>query len=148
MPGIVVGVDGSHHSRRALGWAMREAQQHGVPLQVVTVHPAPVRPATGIYWGVPALPENSFDPELARVAVQQFVDEVAKETETKPEVTVSVVTGDAAEELVKASRDADMLVVGSRGSGGFARLLMGSVSSQVTHHAECPVMIVPAARPA
>jgi nucleotide-binding universal stress UspA family protein len=59
---------------------------------------------------------------------------------------VSVVTGDAAEELVRASRDADMLVVGSRGSGGFARLLMGSVSSQVTHHATCPVVIIPGGR--
>ncbi len=147
MPGIVVGVDGSHHSGRALGWAMREAQVRHVPLNVVTVHPPPVRPATGIYWGIPTLPENSFDPELARVAVQQFVDEAAKETgEAGLEVTVSVVTGDAAEELVKASRDADMLVVGSRGSGGFARLLMGSVSSQVTQHAEVPVVVVPAAR--
>jgi nucleotide-binding universal stress UspA family protein len=147
MPGIVVGVDGSHHSGRALGWAMREAQVRHVPLNVVTVHPPPVRPATGIYWGIPTLPENSFDPELARVAVQQFVDEAAKETgETGLEVTVSVVTGDAAEELVKASRDADMLVVGSRGSGGFARLLMGSVSSQATQHAEVPVVVVPAAR--
>ena len=54
--------------------------------------------------------------------------------------------GDPAEELVKASRDADLLVVGSRGSGGFARLLMGSVSSQVTHHAACPVVIIPGSR--
>jgi nucleotide-binding universal stress UspA family protein len=149
MPGVVVGVDGSGHSRRALEWAMREARQHHLPLNVVTVHPPPARPATGIYWGLPTLPDNSFDPELARMAVGQFVDEVAKETgETGLQVTVSVLTGDAAEELVNASRDADMLVVGSRGSGGFARLLMGSVSSQVTHHAECPVVIVPSARPA
>ncbi len=147
MPGIVVGVDGSDHSRRALGWAMREAALRHVPLQVVTVHPPPVRPATGIYWGLPTFPENSFDPELARAAVQQFVGEVADETgETGPEVTVTVATGDAAEELVKASRDADLLVVGSRGSGGFARLLMGSVSSQVTHHADCPVVVVPGTR--
>ena len=54
--------------------------------------------------------------------------------------------GDAAEELVNASRDADMLVVGTRGSGGFARLLMGSVSSQVTHHAACPVVVIPGRR--
>ena len=59
---------------------------------------------------------------------------------------MSVATGDVAEELVRASRDADMLVVGSRGSGGFARLLMGSVSSQVTHHAECPVVVIPGSR--
>jgi nucleotide-binding universal stress UspA family protein len=79
--------------------------------------------------------------------VQEFVDKVASEIgETVPEVTVSVATGDAAEELVKASRDADMLVVGSRGSGGFRKLLVGSVSSQVTHHAACPVVIVPGTR--
>jgi len=54
--------------------------------------------------------------------------------------------GDPAEELIKASRDADLLVVGSRGSGGFAKLLVGSVSSQVTHHAACPVVIVPGSR--
>ncbi len=145
MPGIVVGVDGSDNSRRALRWAMREAVQHHVPLAVMTVHPEPVRPATRIYWGVHDYPESSHDPELARKAVQDFADKVASEIgETVPEVTVSVATGDVAEELVKASRDADMLVVGSRGGGGFARLLMGSVSSQVTHHAACPVVVIPA----
>ena len=70
MSGIIVGVDGSDHSRLALAWAMREAMQHHVPLTVV----------------------------------------------------------------------------GSRGSGGFATLLMGSVSSQVTHHATCPVVIIPGSR--
>jgi nucleotide-binding universal stress UspA family protein len=147
MPGIVVGVDGSDHSSHALAWAMREAAHRHAPLEVVSVHPAPARPATEIYWGIHSYPENSFDPELARAAVQQFVDKVAHEIgATVPEVTVSVVTGDATEELVKASQDADMLVVGSRGSGGFARLLMGSVSSQVTHHAACPVVVIPAPR--
>ncbi len=143
MPGIVVGVDGSDQSRHALEWAMREAAMHGVPLTVMTVHQAPPRPATRIYWNVPAYPEKSFDPELARKAVQELVDQVASEvSETVPEAIVEVATGYPAEELVKASRDADLLVVGSRGSGGFAKLLMGSVSSQVTHHAACPVTVV------
>jgi nucleotide-binding universal stress UspA family protein len=144
MPGIIVGVDGSDQSRRALGWAMREAAQHRVPLTVVSVHPPPARPATGIYWGVHASAENSFDPQFARTAVQEFVDKVASEIGgPAPEVTVTIVTGDPAEELVRASRDADLLVVGARGSGGFARLLLGSVGSQVTHHASCPVVIIP-----
>jgi nucleotide-binding universal stress UspA family protein len=72
------------------------------------------------------------------------VDKVAGEIGEKvPEVTICVATGNAADELVKASHDADMIVLGSRGSGGFTRLLMGSVSSQVTHHAACPVVVVP-----
>jgi nucleotide-binding universal stress UspA family protein len=146
MSGILVGVDGSDHSRRALGWAMREAAHHHVPLTVMTVHPAPVRPATQIYWNVPDLPDKSFDPEAARMALQKMVDEVTEDLgETRPQVIVSVTTGDPAEELVKASYDADMLVVGSRGSGLFARLLIGSVSSKVTHHAASPVVVIPAA---
>jgi nucleotide-binding universal stress UspA family protein len=147
MPGILVGVDGSDHSRRALGWAMREAVQHHVPLIVMTVHPAPVRPATRIYWNVPLLAEGGPDTEASQRAVREFVDQVANEIgETVPEVTVNVVTGDVAEELVKASRDADMLVVGSRGTGAFAELLMGSVSSKVAHHAGCPIVIIPGTR--
>jgi len=144
--GILVGVDGSDHSRRALSWAMREAAHHHVPLTVMTVHQTPVRPATRIYWNVPDLPDKSFDPEIARMAVQKMVDEVAKDLgETLPEIIVSVTTGDPAEELVKASYDADMLVVGSRGSGMFAKLLIGSVSSKVTHHAASPVVVIPSA---
>ena len=144
MPGVIVGVDGSAHSRYALRWAMQEAVLRHVPLTVLTVHPDPVRPATGIYWGLRTYPENSFDPDLVRAAVQEFVAKVASEIGgTVPEVTVSVATGDAAEELLRASRGADLLVVGSRGGGGFARLLLGSVSSQVMHHAECPVVAIP-----
>ncbi len=147
MPGIIVGVDGSDHSRLALAWAMREAVHHHVPLTVMTVRPAPVHPATEIYWGIHPAPENSQDLEFTQKTLRQFVDSVANEIgEAGPDITVSATTGDVAEELVRASRDADMLVVGSRGSGGFARLLMGSVSSQVTHHAECPVVVIPGSR--
>jgi nucleotide-binding universal stress UspA family protein len=144
MPGILVGVDGSDHSRRALGWALREAAHHNAPLTVMTVHPGPVRPATQIYWDVPSLPEDSHNLEHIRTAVREFVDKVANEIgETVSEIIVNVTTGDPAEELVQASRDADLLVVGSRGSGMFAQLLLGSVSSKVTHHAACPVVVVP-----
>ena len=147
MPGIIVGVDGSDHSRVALSWAMREAAQHLVPLTVMTVLPAPVLPATQLYWAGPAVPDNSGDPELTRREVQQFADKVATEIGAPvPEVTVSVVTGDPAEELVRASSDADLLVVGSRGTGAFAALLLGSVSSKATHHAACPVVVVPGTR--
>jgi nucleotide-binding universal stress UspA family protein len=149
MPGILVGVDGSDHSRRALSWAMREAAAHQVPLTVMAVHAGPPRPATQVYWNVPTLPEGSPDPELARTAVRKWVDTVADEDAlTVPEVIVDVRTGDPAEELVSASRDADLLVVGSRGSGVWAQILLGSVSSKVVHHATCPVVVVPGNRQA
>ena len=149
MSGIIVGVDGSDHSRHALRWAMHEAVLRHVPLTVMTVRPDQVRPATTIYWGLHALPGNSQNLDLLQKAVQEFVDKVASESGGRvPEVTVSVATGNPVEELVKASRDADMLVLGSRGSGGFARLLMGSVSSQVAHHAVCAVVLIPETRQA
>jgi nucleotide-binding universal stress UspA family protein len=143
MPGIVAGVDGSDHSRRALIWAVRQAAQQHVSLTVLAVRPDPVRPATAIYWGAHAYPEDIHNPDVARKAIQEMVEQARNEIgETAPEVTVNVVTGDPAEELVKASRDADLVVVGSRGSGGFVSLLMGSVSSKVTHHAACPVVVI------
>jgi nucleotide-binding universal stress UspA family protein len=149
MPGILVGVDGSDHSLRALRWAMRHAARLHVPLTVLVVRQDPVRPATEIYWGVHAYPEDARNPEFARKTVQEVVDKVASEIgETAPKVTVEVVTGDPAQELIKASHDADTLVVGSRGSGGFAKLLMGSVSTKVTHHADCPVVVIRGSRQA
>ena len=147
MRGIIAGIDGSDHSHHALCWAMREAVLRRAPLTVMTVCPSPARPATMSFWGLSTLPEGGFNAEHARRAVQEAVDKAASEIgEAPPEVTVTVAAGDPTEELVTASRDADMLVVGSRGSGGFTRLLLGSVSSQVVHHAACPVTVIPAAR--
>lgn len=144
MPGIVVGVDGSAHSRQALGWAMREAAQHDLPLTVITVRRGTARPATEVYWPMPHYPDStSLDEESARKAIQAMVDDAATETgQPAPDVTVTVAAGNPAEELLRAAQDADMLVVGSHGSGGFASLLLGSVSSQVVHHAAAPVVVV------
>jgi nucleotide-binding universal stress UspA family protein len=137
MRGIIVGVDGSDHSQRALCWAMHEAVLRQAPLTVMTVYPGSARPATMSFWGLRTLPEGGFNAEHARRAVQEAVDKAASEISgTVPEVTVSVATGEATEELVAASR----------GTGTFTRLLLGSVSSQVVHHAACPVTVVPAAR--
>jgi nucleotide-binding universal stress UspA family protein len=147
MPGIVVGVDESDNSRHALRWAMHEAVLRQLPLTVMTVRPGAVRPATMTFWGLHIYSENSHDEDLARGAVQEFVGKAASEIGgTLPAITVSVAAGNPAEELVNAARDADILVVGSRGSGGFGRLMMGSVSSQVAHHALCPVVVVPQRR--
>jgi nucleotide-binding universal stress UspA family protein len=144
MPGILVGVDGSDHSRLALAWALREAARQHVPLTVMTVRPTPLRPATHIYWDMPTLPEDSPNLEQAQMVAREFANKVAYEIGEKvPDITVTAVAGDPAEELVRASHDADLLVVGARGSGSFARLLLGSVSSKVTHHAGCPTVVIP-----
>jgi nucleotide-binding universal stress UspA family protein len=82
----------------------------------------------------------------AKEAAQAETDQVLAGLGSKPEsVTVTAVHGLPVDELIKASQGADMLVLGRRGGGGFARLTMGSVTSQVAHHAHCPVLIVPPA---
>jgi nucleotide-binding universal stress UspA family protein len=141
MPGIIVGVDGSVHSRRALERAVREAGIHHAPLTVITVHQA----VRGYFSGPATYPDDQALTEKAREAAQVETDKVLSEAgEPRPEsVTVKAVHGFPAEELVKAGSDADMIVLGSRGAGGFARLLMGSVTTQVSQHAHSPVLIVP-----
>ena len=144
MSGIIVGVDGSGHSRRALEWAMKEAAVRRVPLTVITVHEISV--GYFGYWGSEVVyPEDHAVAEHARRAVQLEVEKALDSLgESRPEsVTVQALSGTPAHELLTAARDADMIVVGSRGAGGFARLLMGSVSTQVSHHAHCPVVIIP-----
>ena len=144
MPGIVVGVDGSGHSRAALEWAVREAAVRHAPLTVITVHQAPVE-----YLG--STVDHVQDHDLAeryRRAAQDAVNRVfARTGEARPEsVTVQSVNGPTTDALLAAARDADMLVVGSRGAGASPWSLMGSVSSQVTRHAICPVVVIPAQR--
>jgi nucleotide-binding universal stress UspA family protein len=141
MSGILVGVDGSGHSQRALEWAMHEAAVHHLPLTVLTVHEA----VRGYYSSMAVYPDDPARTEEARVAAQAETDKVLAGLDgPRPElVTVKAVHGFVVEELINAGKDADMLVVGSRGAGGFTRLMMGSVASQVAHHALCPVLIVP-----
>jgi nucleotide-binding universal stress UspA family protein len=145
MSGIVVGVDGSHHSTRALEWALQEAALRQAPLTVLSVSPV----AASIY-GLSAQHYPVDEDERAKVqaATQEMVDKAVSARAGQPPaaVTVRVVSGLPADELIKASAGADMLIVGARGAGGFGRLVMGSVSSQVTHHALCPVVIVPTDR--
>jgi nucleotide-binding universal stress UspA family protein len=143
MPGIIVGVDGSVHSRRALEWAISEAAVRRAPLTVLTV-----QQAVAGYWGTPVVYPQDLDlAEHAAKAAQEETDKVLDKLgagERPPSVTVRGVVGLPAEEILNAAQGADMIVVGSRGAGGFRRLLMGSVSSQVTHHACCPVVVIPA----
>ena len=141
MSGIIVGVDGSGHSQRALEWAMKEAAIRHVPLTVLTVHEA----IRGYFSGVAVYPDDPARTEEARKAAQAETDKVLAGLDgPRPDsVTVKAVHGFPVEELVNAGKDADMIVLGSRGAGGFTRLLMGSTASQVSQHAHCPVLIVP-----
>ena len=141
MPGIIVGVDGSGHSQRALEWAMKEAALRHEALHVITVHQA----VKGYYGTAVVNPEDRALTEQAREAAQAEADKVLAELgESRPdEITVTAVNGFPVEELLGAAEDADMIVLGSRGAGGFTRLLLGSVSSQIAQHAPCPVLIVP-----
>jgi nucleotide-binding universal stress UspA family protein len=141
MSGIIVGVDGSGHSQRALECAMKEAAIRNVPLTVLTVHEA----IRGYYGHMAMYPDDPDRTEEARKAAQAETDEVlAGLAGPRPDsVTVKAVHGFPVEELLNAAKDADMIVLGSRGAGGFTRLMMGSVAGQVAQHADCPVLIVP-----
>lgn len=142
MPGIIVGIDGSDHSRHALEWAIGEAAVRHAALTVLTV-----QQAVAGYWGGPVLYPGDQDlTEKAREIAQEETDRTLEKTgpESRPSsVTVRAIAGLPAEALLEAAADADLLVVGSRGAGGFKRLLLGSVSLQVTHHAHCPVVVIP-----
>jgi nucleotide-binding universal stress UspA family protein len=144
MSGIIVGIDGSHDAHRALEWAMQEAAVRYAPLTVVTVHEVP----SGWTGNPMILPADEPALEKIRHAVEEAVAKAATQLgESQPaSVTVRAVNGFASQELIEASRDADLLVVGSRGGGGFARLLLGAISDQVVHHAHCPVVVVPGLR--
>ena len=141
MPGIVVGIDGSDNSRKALEWAVREAGLRGTSLTVLAVHQV----ATNYWTGAPEhyasdTPETEMVRQAAEDAVQKAVSQVGGPAPTS--VTERAVSGVPARELVAASADADLVVVGSRGGGGFARIRLGSVSNQVASHADSPVVVI------
>ena len=140
MSGIFVGVDGSTHSQTALDWAMREAGIRHAPLTVITVHEV----AASGWGGSLEFPADEIMREEESKAVQEAVDQTVAQLgdAAPPEITVQALIGQPAPLLIEASKGADLLVVGSRGSGGFARLLLGSVTTQVAEHALCPVTII------
>jgi nucleotide-binding universal stress UspA family protein len=136
-----VGVDGSAASQEALEWAVKHAALEHAPLTVLAVHEV----AASAWTGNPILlPEDRPEEEHARQAAQEIVNKLISDLGgAAPEsVTVRGVSGAPAPILIEASADADLVVVGSRGAGGFANLLTGSVSSKVVNHAACPVVVV------
>ena len=134
MPGIIVGVDGSADSRRALLWAMNEAAARHAPLTVLSV-----RHCRAITYTEGDLGLDQMAGEV-RALVNKAVSSLCGPV---PPVTVRVIPGSPATELTHAAHGADLLVVGSCGSGGIGWLTLGSVTSQVAYDAPCPVVIIP-----
>jgi len=135
-PLVVVGVDGSDGSKAALRWAADYARPVQGRLRVVGAWQFPT-----MYYGYAvALPEDDLATETEH-AVRDAVVEVLG-SEPGIEIETCIEQGPAAEVLRDAAEAADLLVVGSRGHGAFAGMLLGSVSSHVVHHADCPVVVV------
>lgn len=140
MSTIVAGVDGSKGSVEALKFAIEEARARGADVKAVAAWEIPV----GAYGsGMMPVP---VDPSAFEKAAQDALDKSLEEAGSSTagvSVTPVLHKGHPADVLVAEARGADLLVVGSRGRGGFKGLLLGSVSQQCAHHAACPVTIVP-----
>ena len=136
---IVVGVDGSPSSRTALTWAAAEAADHGADLVVLNVWEHTLLPPTGSV----SVSERYVPDESQRTA-EDLVKLIKEELGEDPPVVVQprVKEGNPAKVLIEQSEDADLLVVGTRGHGGFRGLVLGSVSQHVAGYAKCPVAVV------
>lgn len=150
VPCVVVGVDGSAGARQALDWAIDEARLRKTPLRIVhawmfgyiggsaNTYPTWGR-SIGVYTSV------GEDLQDVRSAAEDLVEQAisdARADRSGVEIERSVVQGAAAKVLIDAASADDLLVVGSRGHGELAGLLLGSVSQQCVHHAVCPVVVV------
>lgn len=135
---IVVGIDGSEPSQAALRWAATEARRRGLGLQVVTCWSYPMLP-----WGPYQPPLSGQDFEVAaRQVAEDEVETVLGSDRASLDIEIAVREGPASLQLLAYDEAGDMIVVGSRGRGGFAGLLLGSVSQHLAEHARCPVVIV------
>jgi nucleotide-binding universal stress UspA family protein len=136
--GIVVGVDGSPTSELALRWAVDEARRTGQTVHAVTAWDCPAN------YGVGYFDDRVDWAQDGRTALKNAVEHVLSGGDSPP-VEQHVVHGHPVHVLLDAAAGADLLVVGSRGHGGFAGMLLGSVSQHLAAHAPCPVLIVPPA---
>lgn len=138
--GVVVGDDGSECAQAALRFAVEEARLRGLPLHVIrawTITTAP-RPTDAAFGYVPS--EDEFE----QAVVTETRRRVSEAMDGNDDITVHVhaVHGAAAKALITAAEHADLLVVGTRGRGGFASLVLGSVADTCTRHSDAPVVVV------
>lgn len=169
MAGIVVGVDDSPGARKALEWSVGEAKLRGAPLRVVHVHKPAEELTAPLYFpsqhAMPSMPTGpAGEPsqedlagvmraqgvlrEAARARADELLEALLTDVDTAgAEVHPTVVEErHPADALVELSNDADLLVVGTRGRGGFRELMLGSVSHACVLHASCPVVVIPTHR--
>lgn len=137
---IVVGIDGSDGAAHALRFAAKEAALRATDLRIVAVWNVPAAYyATGAV--APSMPIERFGESMQATAERQVEECLADYPDLKTHLIV--IEGTPSQVLVEKSERAEMLVVGSRGLGGFRGLMLGSVGQQCAHHANCPVVIVP-----
>ena len=139
---IVVGVDGSPGSKTALKWAMNHARLTGSTVEAVTTWQNPAEYATAYGWTSAAFEGDSYAATTVKV-LGDTVAEVTAQMDHPVAVLTQVVEGHPAEALLHAAEGAELLVVGSRGRGTFAAIMLGSVSQNCVQHAPCPVVVVP-----
>jgi nucleotide-binding universal stress UspA family protein len=137
---IVVGVDGSPSSKAALAWALRQAELTAASVEAVIAWHYPVMVSGVSFASIGALDATDYG-GFAATVLSDAVNEVV-DPDGPVKVSLTVREGNAAQVLLNASEGADLLVVGSRGHGGFTEALLGSVSQACVHHARCPVVIV------
>jgi nucleotide-binding universal stress UspA family protein len=139
---IVVGVDGSDASRAAMQWAYNEAAHHGASLTAVAAwHPPSLPLGTGYGQSMPPEGYETQPERDARELLEKLTDDL-EPREPAVDVRISISKGSPAKVLIDMSQGADLVVVGSRGRGGFAGMLLGSVSQHVVAHAACPVVLL------
>jgi nucleotide-binding universal stress UspA family protein len=137
---IVVGVDGSEESKNALRWALEEARLRSA--EIVAVHAWEAPPTVPEPGPAPGFDLVGILPQV-RQGAEQLATTVVEEVVGDSDVTVKpmAIEGPPASVLVEAAGDADLLVVGSRGHGGFTALMLGSVSQKLAQHSPCPLLI-------
>ncbi|GAB3682174.1 universal stress protein [Saccharopolyspora tripterygii] len=132
---VVVGVDGSQESVRALRWAADHVRQVGGILHVVTVWYQPVQFGYRL-----ASPDTELQKQGQR-ALDSTVEQVKPEF-PNVDIRPRLIRGQVVDEFVKLSRQCDLMVVGDKGHGAFAGMMVGSVAMKIVHHAVCPVTVV------
>jgi len=140
MRNIIVGVDGSESARKALSWAIEEAKVRKCEVIAINAWTYPIVPPS-IDGAIVTIPDIDVEQEANNLLEREIKEVTGGSDDVK--IQRRFVQKSAATALIQASDDADMLVIGSRGLGGFRGLLLGSVGHQCVQHSKCPVVVIP-----